>query len=105
AKMKSTSGHQMIAIGMGSDYNHSICKALADGSGGTLHNITDAQKITLPDVMQKGAVNEVAARSVIVDFGTHNVTVLNYKGPPVTINAVETTVKVWGKVPVPAGFK
>ena len=105
SKLKTPSGFQMIEFGIGSDYNHSILKALADGSGGTLHNITDAQKITLPDVMQKSAVNEVAARSVIVDFGTQNVTVLNYKGPPVTINAVETTVKVWGKVPVPAGFK
>ncbi len=104
SKLKTPSGFQMIEFGIGADYNQSILKALADGSGGTLYNITDAQKITLPDVMQKSAVNEVAARSVTVDFGTDNVTVLNYKGPPVTINAVETTVKVWGRVPVPTGF-
>lgn len=105
SKLKTPSGFQMIEFGIGADYNQSILKALADGSGGTLYNITDAQKITLPDVMQKTAVNEVAARNITIDLGAQNVQVLNYKGPPVIINAVETTVKVWGRVPVSAGFK
>ena len=104
SKLKMPTGFQMIEFGIGADYNQSILKALADGSGGTLYNITDAQKLTLPDVMQKSAVNEVAARSITVDFGTPNIKVLNYKGPPVTINAVETTAKIWGKVQIPAGF-
>jgi Ca-activated chloride channel homolog len=104
AKLRMPGGFQMVEFGIGADYNQNILKTLADASGGTLSNITDAQKFTLPDLMEKSAVSEVAARNVTVDFGTSNARILNYKGPPVNINAVETTVKVWGKVPVPAGF-
>ena len=104
SKLKMPTGFQMIEFGVGTDYNQSILKALADASGGTLHNITDAQKFELPSLMQQSAVNEVAARSINVDFGTPNVRILNYKGPPVTINAVETIAKIWGQVQVPAGF-
>lgn len=103
-RMKMPPGFQMIEFGVGTDYNQSILKALADASGGMLYNITDAQKFDLPDMMQKSAVDQVAARSIIVDFGTPNVKILNYKGPPVTINAVETVAKIWGRVTVPAGF-
>ncbi len=105
SKLKPPNGFQMVEFGIGADYNQHILKTLADASGGTLSNITDAQKFTLPDLMQKSAVNEVAARSISVDFGTPNVKILNYKGPPVTINAVENIAKIWGKVQVPAGFK
>lgn len=104
SNLKMPTGFQMIEFGIGAEYNHSILKALADGSGGTLNNITDAQKIALPNLMQQSAVNEVAGRSITVDFGTPNVKILNYMGPPVTINAVETTAKIWGRVQVPAGF-
>ena len=94
----------MIEFGIGADYNQSILKALADASGGMLHNITDAQKLKLPSLMQESAVNEVGARNISVDFGTPEVKILNYKGPPVSINAVETVAKIWGRVPIPAGF-
>ncbi len=104
SKLRTPPGFQMIEFGIGADYNQSILKALADGSGGTLYNITDSKKITLPDMMQKSAVNQVAARSITVDFGSKDVSVLNYKRPPITINAVETTVKIWGRVALPAGF-
>ncbi len=104
SQLKMPTGFQMIEFGIGADYNQSILKALADGSGGTLYNITDAQKITLPEIMQKSAVNEVGARSITVEFGNKDVKVLNYQGPPVSINAIETTAKIWGKVSVPAGF-
>ncbi len=104
SKLKMPTGFQMIEFGIGAEYNQSILKALADGSGGTLNNITDAQKFALPELMQKSAVNEVGARSITVDFGTPNVKILNYKGPPVTINAVETVAKIWGRVQVSAGF-
>src|SRR6266571_2482674 len=77
---------------------------LTDASGGMLHNITDAQKLKLPSLMQESAVNEVGARNISVDFGTPEVKILNYKGPPVSINAVETVAKIWGRVPIPAGF-
>src|SRR5207245_9163616 len=86
------------------DYNQSILKALADASGGMLHNITDAQKLKLPSLMQESAVNEVGARNISVDFGTPEVKILNYKGPPVYINAVEPVAKIWGRVQIPAGF-
>ncbi len=104
SKLTMPTGFQMIEFGIGADYNQSILKALADASGGTLYNITDTHKIELPDLMQKSAVNEVAGRSINVEFGTPNVKILNYKGPPVTINAVETVAKIWGRVQVPPGF-
>ncbi len=104
SKLKMPAGFQMIEFGIGSDYNQSILKALADVSGGTLHNITDAQKLKLPTLMQESAVNEVGASNITIDFGPSNVKILNYKGPPVTINAIESVAKVWGRVPIPAGF-
>jgi Ca-activated chloride channel family protein len=104
SKLRMPTGFQMIEFGIGTDYNQSILKALADASGGTLHNITDAQKLKLPSLMQESAVNEVGARNINVDFGTPDVKILNYKGPPVTINAVETVAKIWGRVTIPAGF-
>ncbi len=104
SKLKTPTGFQMVEFGVGTDYNQSILKALADASGGTLYNVTDAQKFALPELMQKSAVNEVAGRSITVDFGTPNVKILNYKGPPVTINALEAVAKIWGRVPVPPGF-
>lgn len=103
SKLKMPKDFQMIEFGIGADYNQSILKALADMSGGTLHNITDTQK--LPDLLQKSAVTEIAARNINVDFGSNpSVKILNYQGPPVTINAVETVVKIWGRVQIPAAF-
>jgi len=104
ARMKMPTGFQMIEFGVGTDYNQTILKALADASGGTLYNISDAQRFDLPDMMSQSAVDQVAARSITVDFGNPNVKILNYKGPPVTINAVETVARIWGRVTVPAGF-
>lgn len=104
SSLKMPTGFQMIEFGIGAEYNQSILKALADGSGGTLTNITDTLKLALPNLMQQSAVSEVAARGITVDFGTPNVKILNYNGPPVTINAVETTAKIWGRVQVPPGF-
>jgi len=104
SKLRMPTGFQMIEFGIGTDYNQTILKALADASGGTLHNITDAQKLKLPSLMQESAVNEVGARNITVEFGNPDVKILNYKGPPVTINAVETIAKIWGHVPIPAGF-
>ncbi len=104
SKLKVPEGYKMIEFGIGQDYRESILKALADASGGTLYHITDAEK--LPNLMQESAVSEVAARNINVDFdGESTVKVLNYKGPPVTINALETIARIWGQVPIPAGFE
>ncbi len=105
AKMKMPNGFQMVEFGIGADYNQHILKALADASGGTLNNVTEAMKFTLPEQMQKSTVNEVGARSINVGFENNSVKVLNYKGPPVSINAIESVAKIWGKVQIPAGFK
>jgi len=48
SKLKMPTGFQMIEFGIGADYNQSILKALADASGGTLHNITDARNSSSP---------------------------------------------------------
>src|SRR6266567_4273127 len=92
SKLKMPTGFQMIEFGIGADYNQSILKALADASGGMLHNITDAQKLKLPSLMQESAVNEVGARNINVDFGNPDVKILNYKGPPVSINDKKKTI-------------
>ena len=103
SQLKIPPGYRMIEFGIGEDYKESILKAMADASGGTLYHITDAEK--LPNLMQDSAVSQVAARSINVDFGrTPDIRIVNYKGPPVTINALETIAKIWGQVPVPAGF-
>ncbi len=104
SQLKIPTGFRMIEFGIGEDYKESILKALADASGGMLYHITDAEK--LPNLMQENAVNQVAARNITVDFGaTPNVRILNYKGPPVVINALETIVRIWGQVKMSAGFK
>ncbi len=103
SKLKVPGGYKMIEFGIGDDYKESILKALADSSGGTLYHITDAQN--LPVLMQDSAVDQVAGRNFRIEFGNPEVSVLNYKGPPVEINALESIVRIWGQVRLPAGFK
>jgi Ca-activated chloride channel homolog len=101
--MKIPVGYKMIEFGIGEDYREDILKALADASGGLLYHVTDASN--LPVLMQESAVSEVSARNITVDFGSEDVKILNYAGPPVEINALESIAKIWGEVPIPEGFK
>jgi len=94
SKLKMPTGFQMIEFGIGADYNQSILKALADASGGMLHNITDAQKLKLPSLMQESAVNEVGARKHKCRLGSPEVKILNYKGPPVSTRC-GNGCKIW----------
>src|SRR5438445_10932499 len=68
--LKMPTGFKMIEFGIGPDYNQSILKALADASGGTLHNMHDAQKLKRHSLMQEGAVNDGSARNINVDCTT-----------------------------------
>jgi Ca-activated chloride channel family protein len=101
--LKIPPGFRMIEFGIGEDYREDILKALADASGGLLYHITDAQK--LPDLMQENAVSQFSGRNITVQFGSSNVRILNYNGPPVMINALENIAKIWGQVAMPEGFK
>ena len=101
--MKVPPGFKMIEFGIGDDYREDILKALADASGGLLYHITDASK--LPVLMQENAVSQVSGQNITVDFGSSDVQILNYPGPPVVINALENIAKIWGQVTVPEGFK
>ncbi len=101
--LKIPPGFRMIEFGIGEDYREDILKALADASGGLLYHITDAQK--LPNLMQENAVSQVSGRNITVQFGSSNVRILNYNGPPVMINALENIAKIWGQVLMPEGFK
>ncbi len=103
AALKIPPGFRMIEFGIGEDYREDILKALADASGGLLYHITDAQK--LPNLMQENAVSQVSGRNIIVQFGSSNVRILNYNGPPVMINALENIAKIWGQVSMAEGFK
>src|SRR5215831_5467700 len=84
SSLKIPSGFKMVEFGIGDDYREDILKALADASGGLLYHITDTS--TLPNLMQESAVSVVSGRNITVDFGSRNVKVLNYSGPPVVIN-------------------
>ncbi len=101
--LKIPPGFRMIEFGIGEDYREDILKVLADASGGVLYHITDAQK--LPVLMQENAVSRISGRNITVEFGSPNVRILNYKGPPVTINALENIAKIWGQITMPEGFK
>jgi Ca-activated chloride channel homolog len=103
SQLKVPAGFKMVEFGIGADYKESILKALADASGGTLYHITDTKD--LPILMQENAVSQVAGRNITVDFGSNpSVRILNYPGPPVSINALETVARIWGQVQMPAGF-
>jgi Ca-activated chloride channel family protein len=103
SQLKVPPGFKMVEFGIGADYKESILKALADASGGTLYHITDTKD--LPNLMQENAVSQVAARNITVEFGSDpSVRILNYPGPPVSINALETVARIWGQVQMPAGF-
>jgi Ca-activated chloride channel homolog len=101
--LKIPAGFKMVEFGIGEDYREDILKALADASGGLLYHITDASM--LPNLMQESAVSQVSGRNISVDFGASNVKILNYNGPPVMINALESIAKIWGQVSLPEGFK
>ena len=101
--MKVPPGFKMIEFGIGDDYREDILKALADASGGLLYHITDASK--LPVLMQENAVSQVSGQNITVDFGSSDVRILNYPGPPVVINALENIAKIWGQITIPEGFK
>ena len=101
--LKIPTGFKMIEFGIGEDYREDILKTLADASGGLLYHITDASM--LPNLMQENAVSQVSGRNITVDFGSPDVKILNYAGPPVTINALENIAKIWGQVPIAEAFK
>ena len=101
--MKVPPGFKMIEFGIGDDYREDILKALADASGGLLYHITDASK--LPVLMQENAVSQVSGQNITVDFGSSDVRILNYPGPPVVINALENIAKIWGQITIPEGLK
>ena len=101
--LKIPTGFRMIEFGVGDDYREDILKTLADASGGLLYHITDAEH--LPNLMMESAVSQVAGRNITVDFGSSDVHILNYAGPPVVIGALENIAKIWGQIQVPAGFK
>lgn len=103
SSVKTPPGFRMIEFGIGDDYREDILKTLADASGGLLYHLTDAEN--LPNLMLENAVDQVAGRNIQVDFGSSNVKVLNYTGPPVMINALESIAKIWGEIELPAGFK
>lgn len=99
--LKIPKGFQLIEFGIGNDYNEGILKALADASGGSLFYIPNPSE--LPSMLEKSAVEQVAAKNVKVEFlGSSAVSLLNYQGPPANINAVSGATKIWGDVIIPA---
>jgi Uncharacterized protein containing a von Willebrand factor type A (vWA) domain len=102
-KMDLPQGAQIISLGLGDDYNESILKTLADRTGGLMHHLEDPTEV--PERLVKVAKTSVAAMNLKVDFMSESpVTLLNFSGPPVTINALEGAVKIYGECVIPPKY-
>ncbi|EWG06818.1 MAG: hypothetical protein ASUL_07589 [Candidatus Aramenus sulfurataquae] len=94
---------QVIAFGLGDDYNEKILKTLADRTGGQFYHVDDPMQI--PNNLPKAAKTKVAGKNIVVDVVSESpVKLLNFSGPPVTINALEGVVKIYGEVTIPPNF-
>lgn len=95
---------QIIAFGIGDDYNEVLLKTLADKTNGLFYHISDPNEIA--EKLPKKAVTEIAAKNVVVDLVTEGsgTKLLNYSSLPVKVNAVENVVKVLGETEMPANY-
>ena len=95
---------KIIAYGIGDDYNESLLRILADATGGILEHVSDVTQIV--NALPKAAVTSIGGKSIKVDIaGEGQIKLLNFKGPPVQINALEGAVTIWGEISMPANYK
>ncbi len=92
---------QIIAIGIGRDYNEVILKRLADMTAGLFYHIEDPSQ--LPQLFQEQSSNGVFATNVRVNV-PQGFSPLNFD-MPIRIPIVEGLVAVYGVMDVPPGDK
>ncbi|BBG23527.1 vWA domain-containing protein [Sulfuracidifex tepidarius] len=95
---------QIVAFGIGDDYNEVLLKTLADKTNGLFYHISEPNEIA--EKLPKKAVTEIAAKNVSVDIVTEGsgTKLLNYSSLPVKVNAVENVVKILGETEMPANY-
>ncbi len=95
---------QIVAFGIGDDYNEVLLKTLADKTNGLFYHISEPNEIA--EKLPKKAVTEIAAKNVSVDIVTEGIgtKLLNYSSLPVKVNAVENVVKILGETEMPANY-
>ncbi len=94
---------KVIAYGIGDDYNEVLLRLLADKTGGIFEHVSDVNEIV--NLLPKAAVTKVGAQDVTVDIKSEGqVKLLNFEGPPVRLNAVESAVTIWGELTLPSNY-
>jgi Ca-activated chloride channel family protein len=94
---------KVIAYGIGDDYNEVLLRLLADKTGGIFEHVSDVNEIV--KLLPKAAVTKVGAQGVTVDIKSEGqVKLLNFEGPPVRLNAVESAVTIWGELTLPSNY-
>ncbi|MCQ4342621.1 MAG: VWA domain-containing protein [Sulfolobaceae archaeon] len=94
---------KVIAYGIGDDYNEVLLRLLADKTGGIFEHVSDVNEIV--KLLPKAAVTKVGAQDVTVDIKSEGqVKLLNFEGPPVRLNAVESAVTIWGELTLPSNY-
>ncbi|BCU67696.1 hypothetical protein HS7_11330 [Sulfolobales archaeon HS-7] len=94
---------QVVAIGVGDDYNEDILKAIVDATNGVLYHLNDPSVI--PEVMIRSAPSDLAAKDVSVDVTSPlQVKILNYSGMPVKISGIDKLVRIYGEITVPDNY-
>lgn len=96
---------QVIAFGIGDDYNEQLLKTLADKTNGLFYHISEPDEIA--EKLPKRAVTEIGAKNVVVDVVTEGsqTKLLNYSSLPVKVNAVEGVVKILGETEMPPNYE
>jgi Ca-activated chloride channel family protein len=94
---------KVVAYGIGDDYNEILLRLLADKTGGVFEHVSDVNRIV--ELLPKAVSTSIGGQDVKVDIKSEGqVKLLNYNGPPVSINAIESAVIVWGEASLPANF-
>ena len=94
---------KVIAYGIGDDYNEVLLRLLTDKTGGIFEHVSDVNEIV--KLLPKAAVTKVGAQDVTVDIKSEGqVKLLNFEGPPVRLNAVESAVTIWGELTLPSNY-
>ena len=91
---------QIIAIGIGKDYNEVIMKKLSDIGNGNYYHITDINE--LPKVFEEQKVTHAAGYNVAVEFPS-GVELINYERNPVVIPMLSSAVSIYAHYVVPPG--
>ena len=91
---------QVVAIGIGKDYNEVIMKKLSDIGNGTYYHITDVNE--LPKVFEEQKVTDAAGYNVSVEF-PNGVELVNYEKNPVVLPVLSSAVSIYAQYVVPPG--